>query len=238
MTWLAQSSSSLILPDTVTLVSAKLDLSALNEKTLLEFALQNDIAVPTTLDRAVLKRRADFIAGRFCACRALVLAGLSGSSEVGTGENRSPIWPSGWVGSITHTEGYSAAAVARANSLRAIGIDSERLFTEQVCEEVSAKVLVEGERMLFERSLVSAVPFSQFVSVVFAVKESLFKALNPLTGTYFDMENAELTALDFSKGTARWKLLTELSGEFTTGKEGPARFSMDATYVHAGVMIA
>ena len=41
------------------------------------------------------------------------------------GAKREPLWPAGVVGSITHCDGYRAAAVARATDLATVGIDAE-----------------------------------------------------------------------------------------------------------------
>ena len=58
-------------------------------------------------------RQWEFTAGRLCAVQAI--RGLGGSeTEIPVGERGEPIWPKGFVGSITHTQGYAAAAVAVA----------------------------------------------------------------------------------------------------------------------------
>ena len=63
------------------------------------------------LGQVVDGRRRDFAAGRHCARRAL--ARLVGSPEpILSGPDREPVWPQGIVGSITHCDGYRAAAVA------------------------------------------------------------------------------------------------------------------------------
>ena len=239
MAWLVQTPASLILPGSVTLVSAKLNSSPtyLDENSLAEFSALNQLELPASLNRSVLKRRADYAAGRYCAQAALKLAGHKDLVEIGSREDRSPVWPTGWGGSITHTEGYSCAAVARVSDIRGLGIDSEKLFSDELTEEVRSKVLVASELEYFSRSIGSALSFSRYVSIVFAAKEGLFKALNPLTGTYFEMNHAELIAIDLDSGTARWRLLKELSKEFVAGKEGQALFCLDAAYVHAGVVI-
>src|SRR4051812_26708965 len=70
------------------------------------------------------KRIRDFAAGRDCAHRALEELGIAGFSIL-SGSTREPLWPQSIVGSITHTEGYAAAVVARAQQVRSVGIDCE-----------------------------------------------------------------------------------------------------------------
>ena len=62
--------------------------------------------------KAVERRRREFTTGRACARRALCLLG----APVGPllhGQRGAPMWPTGVVGSITHCDGYRAAAVGR-----------------------------------------------------------------------------------------------------------------------------
>jgi enterobactin synthetase component D / holo-[acyl-carrier protein] synthase len=73
---------------------------------------------------AVAARRLEFATARDCARRALVSLGQP-AVAIGRGQTGDPIWPDGIVGSITHCDGYRAAAVARADSVQAIGIDAE-----------------------------------------------------------------------------------------------------------------
>ncbi len=67
--------------------------------------------------------------GRLYAKRALAMLGVYGV-ELPIAPDRGPLWPAGLVGSLTHVRepapGHVAAAVARTNTIRAIGIDIER----------------------------------------------------------------------------------------------------------------
>jgi 4'-phosphopantetheinyl transferase EntD len=74
--------------------------------------------------RAVGQRRAEFTTVRTCARIALGRLGLPPAPLL-SGPKREPLWPAGVVGSITHCDGYRAAAVARASEVAAIGIDAE-----------------------------------------------------------------------------------------------------------------
>jgi len=71
-------------------------------------------------------RRDEFLSARTCAHRALAEAGLRVRHCVPQGRHREPVWPHGFVGSITHTHGHHAAVAARREDLSAIGIDLER----------------------------------------------------------------------------------------------------------------
>src|SRR5258707_3983065 len=74
--------------------------------------------------RATEKRRREFTGVRVCARLALVRAGVR-PAPIMPGPSGSPRWPPGIVGSMTHCDSYCAAAVGRADTFAAIGIDYE-----------------------------------------------------------------------------------------------------------------
>src|SRR6185436_3932671 len=85
------------------------------------------ITLPDSLRTAIVKRRVDFAAGRFCA-RAAMRACAPDVAEdaVAIGADRAPVWPTGVVGSIAHTAGHAIAAAAKVEVARSVGIDVER----------------------------------------------------------------------------------------------------------------
>jgi 4'-phosphopantetheinyl transferase EntD len=81
-----------------------------------------------SLSGAGARRRREFAAGRWHARRALRELGVQEPS-IPRGDDGAPIWPEGFVGSISHTmDGervFAVAAVARVCDLLAVGIDVE-----------------------------------------------------------------------------------------------------------------
>lgn len=144
-------------------------------------------------DRAVESRRRDFTAGRVCARRALAGLGLP-EVPVPAAADRTPVWPSGVVGSITHTAGYCAAAAARSAEFRSLGLDAER-----------HKVLSPGVRRMVclpeeEESLIRLPPGVSWPAVVFSAKETVYKVWHPIVGTWLDFHDAQVE-LDPGAGT-------------------------------------
>jgi 4'-phosphopantetheinyl transferase EntD len=84
--------------------------------------------------------------GRAYAKRALSIMGVN-NVELPIGSDRSPIWPAGIIGSITHTRDhgreYCAAAVARSDEIRAIGIDAE--YDNNLDPQIWPTILTEAE---------------------------------------------------------------------------------------------
>ncbi|HEU4406000.1 MAG TPA: 4'-phosphopantetheinyl transferase superfamily protein [Polyangiaceae bacterium] len=197
-----------------------------------------DIALPESLAKAVPKRKAEFVAGRHCARLALEQAAGGGGgpfAPLPVGPERAPVWPAGYVGSITHTHGYVAAAAARAGAVRSLGLDSERVMGAETAESVRSMVALEGE---LEALAGEGFDPWQLLTLVFSVKETLYKCLHPLVGRFFGFHEARLCSLDARAGRYVVELTKGLSGEFGPGMRFGGRFALGAGLVHTGMVLA
>lgn len=177
------------------------------------------IDVPPTVLKAVAKRQAEYLAGRFCARQALrQLAALDVTPAIG--EDRAPQWPSGMAGSITHGNGWAGAVVAHATDWRGLGLDVEGLLPPPRAERLAAEILTAAELARLQPTQLALT-----VTLTFSLKESLFKALYPLVGKRFYFEHAELLCWS-PDGHARLRLLTSLSSEFEVGYEVDGQFAV------------
>ena len=172
------------------------------------------IQQPVSLYQSVVKRKSEFLAGRIAAKNILhKLAKVN--HQVAIGENRSPVWPQGYIGSISHTEDEAICLMASDQKLEFIGVDIEKWLTEETAIDVGKYILSEPELRLV---LQLAIPFSLAVTIVFSAKESLFKALYPSVGRYFGFEAAKLTELDIQNNTFKFELVEELEGKICASK--------------------
>ncbi|WP_345634927.1 4'-phosphopantetheinyl transferase family protein [Streptomyces thinghirensis] len=178
--------------------------------------------------RAVAKRRREFTLVRSCARRAMEKLGVP-AQPVLTGERGAPRWPAGLVGSMTHCDGYCAAALVRATDLASLGIDAEPdgPLPDGVLPTVSLPV--EAERL---RRLAEERPGVHWDRLLFSAKESVYKAWFPLTGEWLDFMEADIEISvnpgDPRRGTLRATLLvpgptvggrrlTHFDGRWTAG---------------------
>ncbi|WP_329232510.1 4'-phosphopantetheinyl transferase family protein [Streptomyces canus] len=156
---------------------------------------------------AVPKRRREFTVVRACARRAMVKLGVP-PQPVLPGERGAPRWPAGLTGSMTHCDGYCAAALVRTADLASLGIDAEPHgpLPEGVLEGVS----LPGERVRL-RELAGTHPAVHWDRLLFSAKESVYKAWFPLTGKWLDFTEADIEILvdpaQPSSGTLRAELL-------------------------------
>jgi enterobactin synthetase component D / holo-[acyl-carrier protein] synthase len=151
---------------------------------------------PTDISDPVRALR--FQRGRTCAVRALSALG-STEMIVGRGPRREPLWPAGFVGSITHLAGLSAAAVGPTTHLGAIGIDAEP--NDPLPAGVEELVVTDGfELPAVGRSASSPV---NWPTVLFSAKESVYKAWYPVFGTWLDFREVRVE-LSPTTPTAGW----------------------------------
>ncbi|MFI5822211.1 4'-phosphopantetheinyl transferase [Streptomyces rishiriensis] len=162
------------------------------------------------LTRAVDKRRREFTVVRACARRAMEKLGVP-PQPVLPGERGAPQWPDGLTGSMTHCEGYCAAALVRADDLASLGIDAEP--HAPLPEGVLAAVALPAEAARHER-LAAERPEVHWDRLLFSAKESVYKAWFPLTRKWLDFSEADIdltaaaTGPDAgSHGTFRARLL-------------------------------
>jgi 4'-phosphopantetheinyl transferase EntD len=102
------------------------------------------------------------------------------------GAKRQPLWPAGVVGSITHTRGYYAAAVARADEVLTVGIDAEQ---HDVLPDGVLGVVTLPE----EREMLAALDGPHWDRILFSAKESVYKAWFPLTEKWLGFGDARVT---------------------------------------------
>ncbi|WP_242909906.1 4'-phosphopantetheinyl transferase family protein [Actinomadura terrae] len=143
--------------------------------------------------RAVDKRRREFTTVRWCARRALAELGFA-PAPIPRGEKGAPRWPDGVVGSMTHCDGYRAAAVARAGDVRALGIDAEPHgpLPEGVLDVISRE-----EEVPLLDELRRASPDVHWDRLLFCAKEAVYKAWFPVARRWLGFEDASLVlALD------------------------------------------
>lgn len=161
--------------------------------------------------RAVEKRRREFAAGRILARRALVALGHPPSAIV-NGEDRAPQWPAGIVGSITHTKGYCAVAMARSSEVRSVAIDAER--DDALSDGALEMICGEAERAWLATQPV--VDRGWLSKLVFSAKECVYKLQHPLTKLFLDFD-AVTVRVDLGRETWSAEFLVPAQPAFAVG---------------------
>jgi 4'-phosphopantetheinyl transferase EntD len=154
------------------------------------------------------KRRREFTGARVCARLALARAGIR-PAPILPGQAGAPVWPSGVVGSMTHCDGYRAAAIGASEAFAAIGIDAEP--DGPLPDGVLAKVASESERAALAR-LATQAPGPCWDKMIFCAKEAVYKAWSPMTGRWLLFTDAEVEMLASGEFSARLLVAGPLVG--------------------------
>lgn len=162
--------------------------------------------LPASLEKASPGRINEFLAGRYCAVSAAKKLGHT-ITELPIGENRSPVWPIGLIGSITHTKSLSVAAVASSRSeVKSLGIDIENFIPNQRWSKIERLVLNESENAHFKN--LSEDDHRLLRTLIFSAKESLYKVINPLAKCYIEFKEAKCVAFSLEQETFTLELVS------------------------------
>lgn len=137
--------------------------------------------------RAVDTRRAEFTAGRAAARLAMQRLGLS-PQAVPAAPDRSPVWPAGLTGSISHAAGVCAAVLSRDASAP-LGLDIEEAAA--LDPDLWPLVLTPAELTRLDTMPITA--RGTAAKRIFGIKEAAYKAQFPLTGAVIGFQALEVT---------------------------------------------
>lgn len=155
------------------------------------------------------KREQELRAGRICAIQALMDVGWRSKLEalnssvaitelssdlltqiISVGDDRAPIWPTGFVGSISHSPNWTWAVAAPLNKLKNVGIDTEAVLSLDSYEVVRQEIGSLSEWSLLNNQ--SLRPELE-TTLMFSAKEAYFKLWYPIVHQFYDFEDVILT---------------------------------------------
>jgi 4'-phosphopantetheinyl transferase EntD len=153
-------------------------------------SLMNDELFPEErqyIARAVAKRQAEFGTARICARKALAELDVAPCPLV-PNVDRSPRWPQGIVGSISHTVGICAVAVARDAFVAGLGLDLEE--DTPLPAELEEFICTPFERSRFDGA--DRCDRGRHGKLLFSTKEAFYKCQYRSTETLIDFQDVEL----------------------------------------------
>ena len=166
---------------------------------------------PVIASSAPLRQRT-FSSGRRCARIALAEAGLPGSA-LPRAEDGSVCWPTGVVGSVSHTNDWAVAAVALHDMSEAssLGVDLERI--QPLEAGVIRLVATDSE----QAELAASGAKRWHATALFSLKESVYKCLRPSYRRFIEFKDVEIC--DIASGRPHLSFCNEvLSGHFRSSE--------------------
>lgn len=140
------------------------------------------------------KQRRESATVRACARKALAALGRP-PAPVLPGVRNAPRWPDGIVGSMTHCDGYRAAALARSSDVLAVGIDAEPDLPLPA-GLVETIALPREQAWLRRDAALDPVASASSVHrdrLLFSAKEAVYKTWYPMMRSELDFDDAEIT---------------------------------------------
>lgn len=179
--------------------------------------------------KAVKKRRREFTAGRLAARAALQALGVP-PVALPQEEDRTPRWPADVVGSITHTMGRCAAAVAKKGPLIGVGFDIEQALPLK--PGMLRHIATPDEQEQLAR-LPAGVDWGK---VTFSAKEAFYKCYYPLARTFLGFHDVELE-IDPEAGTFVGAIINPDKPSFDGRRSMQGKLHIDDRYVTAAVAL-
>lgn len=170
-------------------------------------------------------RRREYTAGRIAAHEAMGQVSTT-QEPVIRGQDRSPIWPAGIVGSISHSKKHSIAAVASADDVQSLGVvlepdvELEPYMYREVCSPEEMKWL---EQQPFDRR-------GNLAKLIFCAKGCTYKCQLPLTRRLLWYNSLQIQ-IDQST-TSFSATFSQSAGTFCSGDRLTGRF-----FVGQGVIL-
>jgi len=181
---------------------------------------------------AVEKRKKEFTVGRLCAKKALSEFGIY-CYPVLMNKDRSPIWPEGIVGSITHTMDYCGIALARKDRIRSVGLDAE--IIDEVKEEYR-EIICSKDELDWIFQLPSR-ERQRYLSLFFSAKECFYKFQYPLTREWVGFKEVRVLIEDIKTHEFKIILLKDINEQFRRNRFFNGNYFMNNRHVVTGMFL-
>jgi len=179
---------------------------------------------------AAAKRQHEFAGGRGAARKAMSALGLT-PREIPQQTDRSPKWPTGVVGSISHCDTACISVVAQASGMVTIGIDIEEAtpLDEDLVDLICLPREIEwlNQQQAQKRLLLA--------KLIFSAKEAAYKCQYPLSRILFGFEGFHIK-LNLSRETFTATFQTPAL-PFGPGNKLIGRYMIESGFILSAVWI-
>jgi enterobactin synthetase component D / holo-[acyl-carrier protein] synthase len=181
---------------------------------------------------SVPKRCGEFTAGRNAARAALARFGVPGQPIL-RGPRGRPLWPAGFVGSITHCTDFCCAVAARSSRIRSLGLDAEEIARL----EGSLACLVCRPEELAHFEDLPVLPTTNWEKLAFSAKEAFYKCHYPLTGEVLDFQDVSVRfSLDANRTEGLFQIARAKSATASAQPPVVGTWFIDAARIYAGAL--
>ncbi|WP_447507066.1 4'-phosphopantetheinyl transferase family protein [Acinetobacter oleivorans] len=192
----------------------------------LHLHIDQQLQTSKLIAQARVERKNEYLCGRILA-QAVLKHHLDLDQPLTSMREHLPIWPTHVLGSISHSQ--NKLIVALSNNAIYLGVDIEHWVTSEFAQESAHLVLTPSEFDLWKTKACEFFDFARYVSLIFSVKESLYKAVYPTAKQYIDFLEASIVDINFENQTLtltflpeiqqRYQLLEQYQGGWTIEKD-------------------
>lgn len=190
-------------------------------------ALYDDYGIdfPDPIRRSVVKRKAEYLAGRYCC--AQILQGFNAPIIVGNGARREPLWPRGFCGAITHSQDRALAVISPTHAGLYPGVDIE-FFAVETLRAIVEEIVTATEYRYLQAG---PIDLDAGLLLAFSAKESLFKSLYPRVERYLGFSSASITDVSPERGEFVLQLNEPLSVLLPAGRRFNGQFRFNGSAI-------
>jgi|GEM_PF-1454534 len=139
-----------------------------------------------------IKYQAQFVAGRICA-KSAIFNLIGKNIWLGRNKSKAPSFPPSLCGSISHSKNYALAIVAKTSNYQSLGVDIEHIMSFNRANKIKNKILTSAE---LQNLPSNKIKLAEHVTLIFSLKESLYKALNQLMIKPLRWQSTQIILLD------------------------------------------
>ncbi|MDS7944806.1 4'-phosphopantetheinyl transferase superfamily protein [Acinetobacter sp. V110_1] len=166
---------------------------------------------PLKIAQACVDRKNEYLCGRVLA-QAVLNHHFGLDQPITSMYEPLPIWPSHVLGSISHSQ--NKLIVALSSHAVYLGIDIEYWVTSEFARESAHLVLTLSEFDLWKNKAAKFFDFPRYVSLIFSIKESLYKAVYPTAKQYIDFLEASIVDINFENQKLTLTFLPEIQHRY------------------------
>ncbi|MBJ7539336.1 4'-phosphopantetheinyl transferase family protein [Marinomonas transparens] len=177
------------------------------------------IVKPTGYEKWRSKRKETFLAGRLAVRDAQVCLKVP-TVPIVKAAGGSPVWPSDYTGSLSHTDSQAVAVLlSKSQSIvKGIGIDIELIASANQLDASDMIGIASEFQLLSDLNEGGSIEKPLATLLLFSLKESLYKALYPIVGEFFDFLDAELIGAESdSQNQFSLQIKRDLSDQVQSG---------------------
>ncbi|WP_353173526.1 4'-phosphopantetheinyl transferase family protein [Acinetobacter rudis] len=182
---------------------------------------------PDYLKQAKPSRLNEFFAGRIVA-QAILKQHFSCTTALTSRSNKLPIWPQGLSGCISHTQNKLLVMVSA--QYLSVGADLQEQIQPEMAKQISSLILTSAEQQLWHH-FKTELDFSEYLSLIFSLKESLYKAVFPVVNSYIDFLELCLVDIDLTRRIAQFEFCSKIQKNYPVLKRYSAQWQRYDEYV-------